>query len=107
MDLMNKRRSINDVMTLEGGHKALLFNGIPLTRNKFMPRAGIDLYDTSLFTIDQISDWDWIEGETKQILHQVPGKPVYTASLTKYCDMVCALPGGIARLGGVAAPAAT
>jgi hypothetical protein len=103
MNLMNKRRAINDVMILEGGHKALKFNGMPLTRNKFMPDAGIDLYDTSLFTVDQIADWEWIEGETRQILHQVPGKPVYTASLTKYCDMMCVLPGGIARLTGVSA----
>lgn len=103
MDLMNKRRAINDVMILEGGHKALKFNGIPLTRNKFMPDAGIDLYDTSLFTVDQIADWEWIEGETRQILHQVPGKPIYTASVTKYCDLMCALPGGIARLTGVSA----
>lgn len=103
MNLMNKRRAINDVMILEGGHKALKFNGMPLTRNKFMPVNGIDMYDTSLFTVDQIADWEWIEGETRQVLHQVAGKPVYTASLTKYCDMMCVLPGGIARMTGVTA----
>lgn len=107
LTLMNQRRSINDVMVLEGGHKALKFNGMPLTRNKFLPVDVIDLYDVSLFTIDQIADWEWIEGETRQILHQVPGKAVYTASIAKYCDMMCALPGGIARLSGVTAPAAT
>lgn len=101
LTLMNTRRAINDVMVLEGGHKALKFNGIPLTRNKFMPVDTIDLYDTSLFTMDQIADWEWIEGETRQILHQVAGKAVYTASIAKYCDMVCALPGGLARLNGV------
>lgn len=105
MDLMNSRRAINDVMVLEGGHKALKFNGIPLTRNKFMPVDTIDLYDVSLFTMDQIADWEWIEGETRQILHQVPGKAVYTANIAKYCDMVCALPGGLARLSGVTAHA--
>lgn len=107
MNLMNARRAINDVMILEGGHKALKFNGMPLTRNKFMPTDGIDMYDTSLFTMDQIADWEWIEGETRQILHQVPGKPTYTASITKYCDMMCVLPGGIARVTGVTAHDAT
>ena len=106
MELMNQRRHISDVMTLEGGHKALAFNGIPLTRNKFMPDDAMDMYDTSLFTIDQVSDWEWIEGETRQVLHQVPGKPVYTATVAKYCDLMCALPGGLARLTGVAAPSA-
>lgn len=101
MELLSERRRMNDVMTLDGGHKALSFNGIPLTRNKFMPDDAMDLYDTSLFTLDQVSDWEWIEGEAKQVLHQVPGKPVYTATIAKYCDLMCALPGGLARLSGV------
>lgn len=105
LELMNQRRRIADVTTLEGGHKALTFNGIPLTRNKFMPDDAMDLYDTSLFSIDQVSDWEWIEGETRQVLHQTPGKPVYTATVAKYCDLMCALPGGIARLKGVTAAA--
>ena len=105
MEMMNKRRHIADMMLLEGGHKALAFNGIPLTRNKFMPDDAMDMYDTSLFTLDQVSDWEWIEGETRQVLHQVPGKPVYTATVAKYCDLMCALPGGIARLKGVEAAA--
>ena len=103
MDMLTQRRHINDVMVLEGGHKALSFNGIPLTRNKFMPDDAMDLYDTSLFTLDQVSDWEWIEGEAKQVLHQVPGKPVYTATIAKYCDLMCALPGGLARLSGITA----
>ena len=105
LELMNNRRTICDASTLEGGHKALLFNGIPLTRSKFMPAAAIDLYDTNLFTIDQVADWEWIEGETRQVLHQKIGYPTYTATVAKYCDLMCALPGGIARLNGVAAPA--
>ena len=104
LDLMNQRRTICDATVLEGGHRALTFNGIPLTRSKFMPAAAIDLYDTSLFTLDQVADWAWIEGETQQVLHQKPGYPTYTATIAKYCDLMCALPGGIAGLGGVAAP---
>ncbi len=105
LELMTSRRAICDASVLEGGHKALLFNGIPLTRSKFMPAAAIDLYDTSLFTIDQVADWEWIEGETRQVLHQKTGYPTYTATVAKYCDLMCALPGGVARLNGVAAPA--
>ena len=104
LELMNQRRIICDATMLEGGHRALTFNGIPLTRSKFMPAAAIDLYDTSLFTLDQVADWEWIEGETREVLHQKPGYPTYTATIAKYCDLMCALPGGIARLNGVAAP---
>ena len=104
LELMNQRRAICDATVLEGGHRALTFNGIPLTRSKFMPAGSIDLYDMSLFTLDQVADWEWIEGETRQVLHQKPGYPVYTATIAKYCDLMCALPGGIARLNDVAAP---
>ena len=104
LELMNQRRTICDATVLEGGHRALTFNGIPLTRSKFMPAAAIDLYDTNLFTLDQVADWTWIEGETQQVLHQKPGYPTYTATIAKYCDLMCALPGGIARLSGVTAP---
>ena len=103
LEMMNQRRRIGDVLVLEGGHKAMSFNGVPLTRNKFMPDDAMDFYDTSLFTLDQVNDWEWIEGEARQVLHQVPGKPVYTATIAKYCDLMCALPGGLARLSGITA----
>lgn len=105
MDLMNTRRQINDVMILEGGHKALKFNGIPLTRTKFLEDATIDLYDTSLFTMDQIADWEWMDDGVHGILQRNARYATYEGSLAKYCDMMCVLPGALARLGGVAAPA--
>ena len=40
-----------------------------------------------------------------KVLVPNPGYPTYTATVAKYCDLMCALPGGIARLNGVAAPA--
>ena len=82
-------------------YSSLCFFAFPLEVLKKLA----DLYDTSLFTIDQVADWEWIEGETRQVLHQKPGYPTYTATVAKYCDLMCALPGGIARLNGVAAPA--
>lgn len=103
MELMNTRRAINDVMILEGGHKALKFNGEPLVRNKFLPSDAIDLYDTSLFTIDQIADWEWLDDNVHGILQRNARYPVYEGSIARYCDLMCRLPGGIARLTGVKA----
>jgi hypothetical protein len=106
LELMNQRRAINDVMTLEGGHKALKFNGMPLVRNPHLLDAEIDMLDTSLFTVEMISDWDWIEGPTGGVLNQKAGYPTYVGSITKYCNLVCEMPGGCAKLTGVAQPAA-
>ena len=107
MELMNKRRAINDVMVLEGGHKALNFNGMPLVRNKFLAPATIDLYDTTLFTIDQIADWEWLDDNVHGILQRNARYPVYEGSIARYCDLMCRLPGGIGRLSGITAPTAS
>lgn len=104
MELMNYRRSINDVMILEGGHKALKFNGMPLVRNKFLQPATIDVYDTSLFTIDQIADWDWLDDGVHGILQRNARYATYEGSIAKYCDLMCRLPAGIGRLSGITQP---
>ena len=104
MELMNFRRAINDVMILEGGHKALKFNGMPLVRNKFLQPASIDLYDTTLFTIDQIADWDWLDDGVHGILQRNARYPTYEGSIAKYCDLMCRLPAGIGRLSGITQP---
>lgn len=104
MELMNYRRSINDVMILEGGHKALKFNGMPLVRNKFLAPATIDLYDTSLFTIDQIADWDWLDDGVHGILQRNARYATYEGSIAKYCNLMCRLPAGIGRLSGITQP---
>ena len=107
MKLLNSRRAINDTMTLEGGFKALIFNGRPVTRNKFLDDTTIDLYDTSLFTIDQIADWEWLDDDVHGILQRNARYATYEGSIAKYCDLMCRLPGGIARLSGVTDPSAT
>ena len=104
MEMMNFRRAINDVMILEGGHKALKFNGMPLVRNKFLAPASIDLYDTSLFTIDQIADWDWLDDSVHGILQRNARYATYEGSIAKYCNLMCRLPAGIGRLTGISAP---
>ena len=104
MELMNYRRAINDVMILEGGHKALKFNGMPLVRNKFLAPASIDLYDTSLFTIDQIADWDWLDDGVHGILQRNARYATYEGSIAKYCNLMCRLPAGIGRLTGITEP---
>lgn len=104
MKLLNARRTINDTITLEGGFKALLFNGRPLTRNKFLDETTIDLYDTSLFSIDQIADWEWLDDDVHGILQRNARYATYEGSIAKYCDLMCRLPGGLARLNGVADP---
>ena len=70
-----------DVMSLEGGYKALSYNGIPIVSDRFCPAGTMYLLNTDDFTLHQLCDWKWLEGEDGKILKQNAGKPTYTATL--------------------------
>jgi hypothetical protein len=90
------RRNI-DVTELAGGYKAISFNGIPVVSDRFIPDDTLYMLDTSKFTLHQLCDWEWIEGEGGKILRQKAGYPAYTATLVKYADLICDQPNGQAK----------
>lgn len=102
-DLLNQRRAINDEMVLEGGFRALKFGSRPVLRSNRLLAGECLILDTTLFSLDQIDDWDWIPGVKGGILNQVPGYPIFQGSIAKYCDLTCVNPGGLARLTGITA----
>ncbi len=90
------RRNI-DVAVLEGGYKAISFNGIPVISDRFIEDDTLYMLDSSKFTLHQLCDWEWIEGEGGKILCQKAGYPAYTATLVKYADLICDQPNGQAK----------
>lgn len=94
------RRNI-DITMLEGGYKAMTFNGIPVVSDRFVPDDTLYLLDTSKFTLHQLCDWEWIEAEGGKILRQKAGYPAYTATLVKYADLICDLPSGQAKISNI------
>ena len=85
-------------MQIEGGFNAISFNGIPVVADRFCPRGTMYLLNSADFKLYQLCDWQWMEGENGQILRQVPGKPVYSATLVKYAELICERPQGQGRL---------
>ncbi len=85
----------------EGGFKAISFNGIPIVADRFCPKGTMYLLNTDDFKIHQLCDWKWLEGEDGKILKQIPGKPVYTATLVKYAELMCERPNGQGMLSGI------
>lgn len=90
-----------DVMNLEGGFKSLSFNGIPLVYDRFIENGSMYILDTSKFKLHRLCDWRFLENVNGKILHQSEGKPVYTATLVKYCDLICSNPLGQAKITGI------
>ena len=90
-----------DVMELNGGFKTLSYNGIPLVYDRFVPNGTMYLLNTKAFKLHQLCDWRYLETENGKILRQTQGKPTYTATLVKYCDLICDKPNGQAMLSGI------
>ena len=90
-----------DVLELNGGYKSISFNGIPMVSDRFIEDDTMFMLDTSKFTLHQLCDWEWIEGEGGNILRQKPGYAAYTATLVKYADLICDQPNGQAKISGI------
>lgn len=90
-----------DSVEIEGGFKALSFNGIPVVADRFCPPGMMYFFNTDNIKLYQLGDWQWMEGDDGKILHQVPGKPVYSATLVKYAELVFECPNSVGRIIGI------
>ena len=90
-----------DVMELNGGYKALSYNGIPIVSDRFCPKGTMYLLNTDDFALHQLCDWKWLEDEDGKVLRQKAGKPTYTATLVKYADLICNRPCGQGVITGI------
>ena len=101
-DYMASYKRNIDIMELNGGYKSLSYNGIPLVYDRFVPEGQMIFLDTKAFKLHQLCDWRYLETENGKILRQTQGKPTYTATLVKYCDLICDRPNGQGRITGIA-----
>ncbi len=99
--LFSANKRIIDTMELSGGFKAMNYNGIPIVADRFCPEGTMYLLNTNDFTLHQLCDWQWLADDDGKVLKQVPGKPVYTATLVKYADLICSCPNGQGMLTGI------
>ena len=99
--LFSENRRSFDTVELAGGYKAMSYNGIPIIADRFCPNGRMYLLNSEDFTLHQLCDWQWLEGEDGKVLKQVAGKPVYTATLVKYADLICARPNGQGMISGI------
>ncbi|MBD5636772.1 MAG: phage major capsid protein [Clostridia bacterium] len=90
-----------DTVELEGGFRAISFNGIPIVTDRFCQKNTMYLLNTEDFGLHQLCDWQWLEGEDGKVLKQLADKPVFRATLVKYAELMCYRPAGQARLSGI------
>ncbi len=83
-----------ETLNLAGGYTAMSYNGIPIVVDRFCPTGTMYLLNTNDFALHQLCDWQWLTGDDGKVLKQIPGKPVYTATLVKYAELLCSRPCG-------------
>lgn len=103
LDYLALSRTNVDYMNLDGGFKAISYNGIPVVADRFAEDGTMYVLNSADFKLHQLCDWRWLEGENGKILMQKAGTPTYTATLVKYADMICDKPIGQAKISGITA----
>lgn len=98
---LTSNRTNVDTINLEGGFKAISFGGIPVVTDRFCPSGNMYVLNTDEFVLHQLCDWRWLEGDDGRVLKQTAGKPVYTATLVKYADLLCEKPSGQGVITGI------
>lgn len=96
--LMSANRINIDVLNLEGGYKALSFNGIPVVADRFVGEKDAYFVDSRTLKLHQLCDWEWLSNDKGQVLRQKEGYPVHTATLVKYAELICDKPAGLAKM---------
>ena len=101
LDYLALTRTNVDYMNLDGGFKALSYNGIPLIADRFVESGTMYLLNSGDFKLHQLCDWRWLEGDNGKVIKQKAGSATYGATLVKYADMICDKPIGQAKLSGI------
>ncbi len=101
LDYLSFSRTNIDYLNLDGGYKALSYNGIPLISDRFVEDGTMYLLNSGDFKLHQLCDWRWLEGDGGRIIRQKAGTPSYSATLVKYADLICDKPIGQAKISGI------
>lgn len=90
-----------DVMELAGGYKAITYNGIPVYADRFVKDDEMFLLNTDEFTLHQLCDWKWLEGDDGKVIKQNANEATYSATLVKYADLICNKPNAQGKISGI------
>ena len=98
--LSTYRRNI-DTVELNGGFRAISYGGVPILSDRFVGESTMYLLNTKEFTLHQLCDWQWLEGDDGSVLKQKAGYPAYSATLVKYAELICDKPCGQGKITGI------
>jgi hypothetical protein len=93
------KMSVNTI-DIKGGFKAVTFNGIPLVGDRFCTDGELLALSMKNWKMYEMADWGWLDADGN-MLTRVSQKPIWEATLRKYCDIGCDLPKGQVKFTGI------
>jgi hypothetical protein len=95
--LLQSQKRFTNPMVLEGGFKALEFDGMPLVVDKDAPPQRLWALNTEDITWMVMQEFDWMDRDGA-VLTRVSGKDAYEATLFGYKNLACKRPANQAVL---------
>lgn len=78
-----------NAIELSNGDRAFHWNGIVVLSDLKCPEGTMFILNSRDFTLHQLCDWQWLEGDDGKVLRKAANKPIYTATLVKYANLMC------------------
>jgi hypothetical protein len=100
LNLMSVTKQTVNSLDLKGGFSALSYNNIPFVADKYIPAGKLHCLDLGDWKLYQMGDYSWLDRDGA-MLTRVSGKPVWEATLVKYCDIGCQRPRAQVELYGI------
>jgi hypothetical protein len=97
--LQSQKRFVNP-MQLEGGHKALEFDGMPMVVDKDAPPQRLFAVNTGDISWAVMQEIDWMDRDGA-VLSRVAGRDAYEATLYTYKNLKCKRPANLGVLSGI------
>jgi len=90
MDLLRAERRYVNTMTLDGGFKAVEYNGIPLLADKDCPRGRMNFVNMDSLALFVGKEFDFLGGgQNGEYLHWITGYDAYEIVLRYYAELGC------------------
>lgn len=86
--ILNQLVRYTNPMELEGGYKALEFDGRPIIVDRYHAPNTMYFIETEEIDLYQLSDFEWMEDDKGSALYQVPGYDKYAAVMRAYETLV-------------------
>lgn len=85
---------------LDGGVRIVSYDDVAIVKDKYMPANTMYFLNTDDFSLAQLNEWEWMD-QDGAVLHRVANKAAYEATILKYCELICRVPGAQATLTGI------